>query len=80
MKNLSERLDEFYPGDGVWKGFARVFRGELDKDSLVGAELVRLVGGDEELAAVIYGSVFEKALEWVREKIPALNDRTMLEC
>ena len=44
------------------------------------AALLWMLGGDEDLALVIYGSVFETATDWVGQKIPALDGRSIKEC
>lgn len=77
MKN--DELENYYPGDDAWHRFAILFVDEWATCQFQN-ELLSALDDDKEIAMVIYGSVFEHALQWIDEPVPALNNLTPREC
>ncbi|MCY1056208.1 antitoxin Xre/MbcA/ParS toxin-binding domain-containing protein [Nannocystis sp. SCPEA4] len=76
---MMENLEDHYAGDAAWNAFAPLFRGQL-ADYASAEQLKQLLGGDEELADVVYGSVGDSALQWVIQPIPALSGLSPVQC
>ena len=72
-------LEQFYSGDAAWKNLADLCRGRSASYDRT-ADLVRLLGGDEELADVVYFRLGGQAVERLDEKVPALSGLTVREC
>jgi hypothetical protein len=72
-------LEDYYSGDDWWHEFAEVFKGE-SKRCPFKSELIAALHGDEELADVIYASVGDRALKYMKTPIPALSGLTPEEC
>lgn len=77
MKNGD--LENYYPGDKDWYRFAILFVDNWTTCQFQN-ELLSALDYDEEIAMVIYGSVFQHALLWIDERVPALNNMTPREC
>lgn len=72
-------LEQFYSGDAAWSSFATLFVNDFSR-CIYKDELKKALGGHEELAAVIYGSFGETALQWISQSVPALSGLSPLEC
>jgi len=72
-------LENYHSSDAVWHRFAALFLDEWQtcqfKDELLSA-----LDNDKEIAAVIYGSVWQNALQWIDNSVPALDNITPREC
>lgn len=72
-------LEQYFSGEEQWREFARLFEAEWARCDFKD-ELLSAVGGDREIAMVVYGSVLYRPLEWVDKSIPALSGSTPREC
>jgi hypothetical protein len=72
-------LENYYRGDEAWRRFAQNFHGELEKCPFA-EELKSLLGGDEDIANVVYGSVGADALRLISAPVPALSGLSPREC
>ena len=75
----NDNLESYYPGDDDWHRFAILFVDEWSTCQFQN-ELLLAVNNDKEIAAVIYGSVWQNSLQWIDEPMPALNNRTPRQC
>ncbi len=72
-------LEEHYLGDENWYNFVSLFKLEWQKCPFK-TELVEKLNGMEDLAMVLYGTCLNSSLNWVENKIPALDGLTPIEC
>ncbi len=75
----TEGLEKYYPGDAAWQNFAALFDDDWAACNFR-ADLLKALGGEEEIAKVVYGSVFRRALRWIDEPVPALLNQTPRAC
>ena len=75
----SDNLENYYPGDANWHRFAILFVDEWSTCQFQN-ELLLAVDNDKEIAMVVYASVWQSALEWIDEPVPALGNITPGEC
>jgi hypothetical protein len=72
-------LEDAYSGDAWWREFAEVCRPEW-RHCRFQKELLEAVGGDRDLAAVMYRQLDVGALKWLDQRIPALSGRKPRTC
>jgi hypothetical protein len=75
-----QQLEEFYLGDAAWEDSARIAMTQYWTDSPFQRQLLKTVGGDLNLAAMIYAKVGDGCLQWLDTPIPALSRRTPRSC
>jgi len=74
-----DNLENYYKGDNAWETFTKVYD-EIPKES---RELINLffeLNYKFDLTLVIYGKLGSGSLNWINNKIPALNNLSPKEC
>jgi len=61
-----------------WKKFSSIFKSKENNPKFI--ELVNALENDIEIANVIYEEFESESLNWINEKIPALDNLTPKEC
>jgi hypothetical protein len=74
-----KRLEDFYCGDAAFRSFARACRADW-RDCDFQKELLEAVGGDRDLAVVMYRQLDDQALKWLDRRVPALSGRKPRTC
>lgn len=72
-------LEEYYPGDDSWRDFVSLFKSEWKNCSFKNELLVR-IGGAEDMAMVIYGTLQDSSMKWIESEIPALEGVSPILC
>ena len=72
-------LENFYSGDECWFEFAALFETQWAKCSFQ-RELLEKLGGAEDLAMVIYGTLLGTSMDWVEKEVPALEGLKPVDC
>jgi hypothetical protein len=72
-------LEDDYSGDAHFRSFARACR-PYWRECRFQEELVAAVGGDLDLAVVIYHQVGDEALKWLDRRVPALSGAKPRNC
>jgi hypothetical protein len=78
-KRKRARLEDYYCGDAAFRSFANACRPAWQHCGFQ-QELLEAVGGDLELAVVMYRQLDADALKWLGRRIPALSGRTPRTC
>lgn len=73
------KLENYYKGDDAWKAFVMNFEQNWLKCDYQ-EELVRDLGGQEDIAVVIFATVNDKCRTWIHQPIPALDGLSPQEC
>lgn len=77
---MRKQLEDYYPGDEVWRDSAQIARQQYWTDSPLQREILRQVNGDSDLAGMIYAKVGDGCLEWLHMRVPALAGRKPINC
>lgn len=72
-------LENYYSGDDSWQAMVNLAMASWT-DSEPQRELVRLMNGDRDLAAVVYARMGEHSQTWITGKVPALGGKSPLSC
>ena len=72
-------LEHHYSGDKAWQDVAKLAM-ESWTGSATQGELLRLLNGDRDLAAVVYARMGDQSPKWITGKIPALGGKTPVAC
>lgn len=72
-------LEEHYCGDAHFRSFARICRPAW-RECGFQKELLAAVGGDRDLAVVIWRQLGDDALAWLDQRIPALSGAKPRTC
>ena len=72
-------LEHYYSGDRAWEECVKALSGEWPKCTFK-EDLVAALNGDLGLAVTIFFHLQDAALDWVDQKIPALDGETPRAC
>ena len=72
-------LEEYYLGDDSWKDFVSHFKSVWENCSFKN-ELLAEIGGAEDLAMVIYGTLQGTAIKWIESEVLALEGLSLIQC
>jgi hypothetical protein len=73
------RQEDEYSGDAAFSSFAKLCKKGW-RDCGFQSELLAAVGGDQELAMVIYFHLAKEALRWLDRRVPALSGAKPRNC
>lgn len=73
------KLEQYYSGDNDWNEFVALYD-EFWTNNQFQQELADVLGGKIDLAKVIYGKFSTSSLVAINQKVPALDNLTILEC
>lgn len=74
-----ERLEDDYPGDADWHEYVALYKEDYLDDNA--RQLAAALGGDLDMAVIIYGKRgLKEGLWWIDKPVPALDNLTPLEC
>jgi hypothetical protein len=76
---MARNLEQYYPGNEAWSNFVKAIPPEIDRYRLKN-ELVQSLGGDTEIAKVVFFHVGDGAIRWIAEPVPALDGLRPIDC
>jgi hypothetical protein len=71
-------LEKYYKEEN-WNDFVKVFEKDQEKSNEE-LTLIDLINGNDQLARVIFESLGYESLNWVNQRIPALDNMKPIEC
>lgn len=80
MKNKEKGLELYYSGDKDWDEMVQMAKEDFWIDSDYQGKLLNTLKNHLDIAMVIYARLGNGSLNWVNQKIPALDNLTPLEC
>lgn len=79
MSTQYEPLEKYYPGDDKWRVFVSCFENEWKKCTFQ-QKLTTQLSMNSDIAKVVYATVGDIALDWIKTAIPALENLSPQKC
>ena len=75
---IDNKLEQYYLGDDEWEQFISYYINISNTSHTL--QLASSLNGDITLAKTIEGIVGNTSLDWIKRKIPALDNISPIEC